>query len=193
MPSLVRSWSLVVGSWLMDGGGTSARAAVCDSSHPNSAVRACPADVSYRTRLALCCEPPGRPRYAGRPTTSGQIEQAPKRRSNHMKRTWPQDWESRKQGVGCHFCADLTGQSFHSGRISEDGSSNAFSSLVTSTICCSAISCLTSTSISFRGTSMTPRPSGLCPGIHLRSREELFTERFRQLRDARTASARVQE
>ena len=36
-----------------------------------------------------------------------------------MKRTWPQDWESRKQGVGCHFCADLTGRSFHSGRVSE--------------------------------------------------------------------------
>ena len=36
-----------------------------------------------------------------------------------MKRTWPQDWESRKQGVGCHFCADVTGRSFHSGRVSE--------------------------------------------------------------------------
>jgi len=36
-----------------------------------------------------------------------------------MKRTWPQDWESRKQGIGCHFCADLTGRSFHSGRVSE--------------------------------------------------------------------------
>lgn len=36
-----------------------------------------------------------------------------------MKRTWPPDWESRKLGVGCFFCADLTGQSFHSGRISE--------------------------------------------------------------------------
>ena len=36
-----------------------------------------------------------------------------------MKRTWPQDWEVRKRGIGCHFCADLTGQSFHSGRISE--------------------------------------------------------------------------
>jgi len=36
-----------------------------------------------------------------------------------VKRTWPHDWESRKQGVGCHFCADLTGQSFHSGRVSE--------------------------------------------------------------------------
>lgn len=36
-----------------------------------------------------------------------------------MKRTWPQDWESRKQGLGCLFCADLTGRSFHSGRVSE--------------------------------------------------------------------------
>ena len=36
-----------------------------------------------------------------------------------MTRTWPEDWESRKRGVGCHFCADLTGQSFHSGRVSE--------------------------------------------------------------------------
>jgi diadenosine tetraphosphate (Ap4A) HIT family hydrolase len=36
-----------------------------------------------------------------------------------MKRTWPEDWESRKLGVGCRFCADLTGQSFHSGRVSE--------------------------------------------------------------------------
>jgi len=38
---------------------------------------------------------------------------------DQVKRTWPHDWESRKQGVGCHFCADLTGQSFHSGRVSE--------------------------------------------------------------------------
>jgi len=36
-----------------------------------------------------------------------------------MTRTWPQDWESRKQGVGCPFCTDLSGRSFHSGRVSE--------------------------------------------------------------------------
>lgn len=36
-----------------------------------------------------------------------------------MTRTWPEDWEQRKQGVGCPFCADLTGRSFHSGRVSE--------------------------------------------------------------------------
>jgi diadenosine tetraphosphate (Ap4A) HIT family hydrolase len=36
-----------------------------------------------------------------------------------MIRTWPEDWESRKQGAGCPFCTDLTSRSFHSGRISE--------------------------------------------------------------------------
>jgi diadenosine tetraphosphate (Ap4A) HIT family hydrolase len=36
-----------------------------------------------------------------------------------MTRTWPEDWESRKQGVGCPFCTDLSSRSFHSGRISE--------------------------------------------------------------------------
>jgi diadenosine tetraphosphate (Ap4A) HIT family hydrolase len=36
-----------------------------------------------------------------------------------MIRTWPEDWESRMQGIGCHLCADLTSRSFHSGRISE--------------------------------------------------------------------------
>ena len=43
----------------------------------------------------------------------------PNHREPHMERTWPQDWESRKRGVGCWFCEDLTGRSFHSGRISE--------------------------------------------------------------------------
>lgn len=36
-----------------------------------------------------------------------------------MSRTWPEDWDSRKLGVGCHLCSDLTGRSFHSGRTSE--------------------------------------------------------------------------
>ena len=36
-----------------------------------------------------------------------------------MTRTWPEDWESRKRGVGCFFCDDLSSRSFHSGRISE--------------------------------------------------------------------------
>ena len=36
-----------------------------------------------------------------------------------MTRTWPEDWDARKQGVGCPFCADLASRSFHTGRISE--------------------------------------------------------------------------
>jgi len=36
-----------------------------------------------------------------------------------MTRTWPEDWEARKQGIGCSLCTDLTGRSVHRGRISE--------------------------------------------------------------------------
>ena len=36
-----------------------------------------------------------------------------------MNRTWPEDWEARKEGIGCPFCTDLTGRSFHRGRVSE--------------------------------------------------------------------------
>jgi diadenosine tetraphosphate (Ap4A) HIT family hydrolase len=36
-----------------------------------------------------------------------------------MKRSWPADWESRKQGQGCVFCADLSANSFYRGRTSE--------------------------------------------------------------------------
>jgi diadenosine tetraphosphate (Ap4A) HIT family hydrolase len=36
-----------------------------------------------------------------------------------MKRTWPDDWESRKRGDSCPFCEDLYARSFHSGRASE--------------------------------------------------------------------------
>jgi len=36
-----------------------------------------------------------------------------------MTRTWPEDWESRKRGDSCHFCGDLSGRSFYSGRTSE--------------------------------------------------------------------------
>jgi len=36
-----------------------------------------------------------------------------------MKRTWPDDWDSRKRGDSCHFCADLSARSFYSGRTSE--------------------------------------------------------------------------
>lgn len=36
-----------------------------------------------------------------------------------MTRTWPEDWESRKRGESCFFCADLSDRSFYSGRTSE--------------------------------------------------------------------------
>jgi diadenosine tetraphosphate (Ap4A) HIT family hydrolase len=36
-----------------------------------------------------------------------------------MRRTWPDDWESRKRGGSCLFCMDLSARSFHSGRASE--------------------------------------------------------------------------
>jgi diadenosine tetraphosphate (Ap4A) HIT family hydrolase len=36
-----------------------------------------------------------------------------------MKRTWPDDWQSRKRGDSCPFCVDLSARSFHSGRTSE--------------------------------------------------------------------------
>jgi hypothetical protein len=36
-----------------------------------------------------------------------------------MKRTWPDDWESRKRGDSCWFCGNLSVRSFHSGRASE--------------------------------------------------------------------------
>jgi diadenosine tetraphosphate (Ap4A) HIT family hydrolase len=36
-----------------------------------------------------------------------------------MKRTWPDDWESRKRGDSCFFCADLSARSFHRGRASD--------------------------------------------------------------------------
>jgi len=36
-----------------------------------------------------------------------------------MKRTWPDDWESRKRGDACPFCGDLSGRSFYRGRVSE--------------------------------------------------------------------------
>src|SRR5262245_26454114 len=35
------------------------------------------------------------------------------------KRTWPDDWDSRKRGEACHFCADLSARSFYSGKASE--------------------------------------------------------------------------
>ena len=36
-----------------------------------------------------------------------------------MNRTWPEDWEARKRGDSCFFCADLSDKSFYSGRTSE--------------------------------------------------------------------------
>jgi diadenosine tetraphosphate (Ap4A) HIT family hydrolase len=36
-----------------------------------------------------------------------------------MKRTWPDDWESRKRGDACPFCGNLSARSFHHGRASE--------------------------------------------------------------------------
>jgi diadenosine tetraphosphate (Ap4A) HIT family hydrolase len=36
-----------------------------------------------------------------------------------MKRTWPDDWESRKRGDSCFFCGTLSVPSFYSGRASE--------------------------------------------------------------------------
>jgi diadenosine tetraphosphate (Ap4A) HIT family hydrolase len=36
-----------------------------------------------------------------------------------MTRTWSEDWESRKRGDSCPFCAELSGRSFYSGRTSE--------------------------------------------------------------------------
>ena len=36
-----------------------------------------------------------------------------------MKRPWPDDWDSRKRGDSCPFCADLSARSFYSGRTSE--------------------------------------------------------------------------
>src|SRR5262245_38869724 len=32
-----------------------------------------------------------------------------------MTRTWPEDWDSRKQGVGCWFCQNQLGKPFYSG------------------------------------------------------------------------------
>lgn len=34
-----------------------------------------------------------------------------------MTRTWPDDWDARKQGVNCWFCGDQFGEPFHVGRV----------------------------------------------------------------------------
>jgi hypothetical protein len=33
-----------------------------------------------------------------------------------MTQTWPEDWDARKRGVGCWFCAKQLGQPFYGGR-----------------------------------------------------------------------------
>jgi len=32
-----------------------------------------------------------------------------------MTRTWPEDWDARKRGVGCWFCGNQLGQPFYTG------------------------------------------------------------------------------
>jgi len=52
--------------------------------------------------------------------SKGQYDDAEyQRQLNQMKRTWPDDWESRKRGDSCPFCENLYARSFHSGRASE--------------------------------------------------------------------------
>jgi diadenosine tetraphosphate (Ap4A) HIT family hydrolase len=36
-----------------------------------------------------------------------------------MTRTWPDDWEARKRGEGCPFCAGGSSNPFHRGRTSD--------------------------------------------------------------------------
>jgi len=36
-----------------------------------------------------------------------------------MTRTWPDDWESRKRGVGCWFCEKQLGQPFYTGSMGD--------------------------------------------------------------------------
>jgi diadenosine tetraphosphate (Ap4A) HIT family hydrolase len=36
-----------------------------------------------------------------------------------MTQTWPQDWDARKRGEGCWFCAKQLGQPFYGGRVGD--------------------------------------------------------------------------
>jgi diadenosine tetraphosphate (Ap4A) HIT family hydrolase len=36
-----------------------------------------------------------------------------------MTRTWPDDWEARKQGVGCWLCGGQFGTPFHAGAVGD--------------------------------------------------------------------------
>ncbi len=36
-----------------------------------------------------------------------------------MTRTWPEDWEARKQGAGCWFCSSQLGEPFYAGAVGD--------------------------------------------------------------------------
>jgi diadenosine tetraphosphate (Ap4A) HIT family hydrolase len=36
-----------------------------------------------------------------------------------MTRTWPGDWDARKQGAGCWFCANQLGEPFYAGSVGD--------------------------------------------------------------------------
>jgi diadenosine tetraphosphate (Ap4A) HIT family hydrolase len=36
-----------------------------------------------------------------------------------MARTWPEDWDARKGGAGCWFCANQLGTPFHVGQVGD--------------------------------------------------------------------------
>jgi len=36
-----------------------------------------------------------------------------------MTRTWPEDWNARKQGAGCWFCSNQLGQPFYAGSVGD--------------------------------------------------------------------------
>ena len=36
-----------------------------------------------------------------------------------MTRTWPEDWDARKQGAGCWFCGNQLGQPFYAGSVGD--------------------------------------------------------------------------
>ena len=36
-----------------------------------------------------------------------------------MTRTWPEDWDARKQGAGCWFCGNELGQPFYAGSVGD--------------------------------------------------------------------------
>ena len=36
-----------------------------------------------------------------------------------MTQTWPEDWDARKRGAGCWFCAKQIGEPFYAGRVAD--------------------------------------------------------------------------